>query len=371
MFHCTLNDLQVELELRPTSPLLIKDGRHFERKEGETGEVWKERVFFHRSVPRTPSRPRKKQERGYGSYDNADDCFDMACVYTRDAQGMDRFYLPGSSLRGLLRTMAERIVGRWRPDLARASDPFHNAAEHWTQQQRDIKQSPGSKAIYYTAGPLDRCFGHTALRGRWSVADAWMQNDQEASVIVRDGVGINRATGAAQNDVKFQFEAITGGVFSTTLTLVNYELWQLGLLAHVLAALDGGAIRLGYGTRRGMGRVQVHVAKMAWHWYQKGQPEQANSQNGKITKVTIPTLAKLAQVQGLSGAYGWRDEGLSSPTLPLEQQRNGGLVADWVLSFPNEPTNWEGDPWPAFGPLLKQVLTAWPEVQADKQEVPA
>ncbi|NJN66279.1 MAG: hypothetical protein HC884_05990 [Chloroflexaceae bacterium] len=357
MFCPTLNELRVELEIRPESPLLVKEGRH-NPKEGQKG------LCFHKGVPRTPQKPRKKKGPGYGNYANAEDCFDMACVYTRDAQGTDHFYLPGSSLRGVLRTTAEHLIGRWRPDLTREGDPFDNAAETWTRQQREAGVNLCSKAVYHRAGPLDRCFGHAALRGRWVVTDAWMQNDREAHVVVRDGVGINRVTGAAQNDVKFQFESITGGVFTTTMTLVNYELWQVGLLAHVLAALDGGEVRIGSGTQRGLGRVRVRVAKMVWRWYQRGQPGQRDD-----GLVPIPTLAALAREQGLPDGYGWQDGGLSPLALPLETQHPGGLVPDRVLAFPGGPTRWEDAPWPQMGPLLPQVLGAWPVGAAPGQEV--
>ncbi len=378
MFRYTLNELRVTLEIRPTSPLLIKEGRHFERKPEEKGKEWEDRVFFHQGVKRRPLKPRKKKkgERGYGDYANAEDCFDMAFVYTEYMQGQYRFYLPGSSLRGVLRTTAEHIVGRWQPDLARAGDPFANATESWLETQGNVRPKPDSAAIYSMTGPLDRCFGHTAMRGHWSVADAWMRDNEKAKVIVRDGVGINRKTGAAQNNVKFQFEAITGGVFTTTLTLVNYELWQLGLLAHVLAELDSGHARLGYGTRRGLGHVQVRVPTMTWRWYQ-----QEYSMQQPEGVVTIPSLATLAEkAKWPSDAdYGLRDGELEL-TLPLKRKDNGGLVPDWVWAGPatgdgrpgtgdRRPGTgdrgrdyWDGEPWASLGPLLTPALEKWPTV---------
>jgi CRISPR/Cas system CSM-associated protein Csm3 (group 7 of RAMP superfamily) len=363
MFQATLNELRVTLDICPCSPLIVKEGRHFERKKDEIGDEWKKRMFFHQNAPRTPPIPKIKKGKGHSSYTNADDCFNMACVYTQDAQGIYRFYLPGSSIHGVMRTTAERIVGRWRPDLAQDGTPFDNAAEEWTQQQRDNGNKWNGDATYANANPLDRCFGHTALRGRWRVADAWMQNDQEANVVVRDSVGINRQTGAAQNKFLFQFEAITGGTFTTTITLVNYELWQLGLLAHVLATLDSGEMRLGYGTRRGLGHVRVRVAQMAWRWYQKHQPVPSND-----STVLIPSLATLAQTQGLPDAYGWQDGALPQLALPLTKQHNGGLVPDWVWVAPNQETDWDGEPWSMLGPLLPSVIQHWNTLE-QKQEV--
>ncbi len=361
MFRQRLNELRLKLHCIPAGPVLIKEGRH---QEGQD----KERRFFNRDtqVQRRPARPRRREGSGYGDYDTAEDCFDMAFVYSQTADGA-RFYLPGSSLRGVVRTSAERIIARWRPDLARQSDPFSNHAELQVQQQRNQHRSPDSTAIYRAAGPLDRCFGHTALRGRWVIADAWMSAKPPVPVVVRDGVGIDRATGAAHTNIKFQFEAVTGGVFATTLTLINYELWQLGLLAHVLAAIDGGTVRMGYGTRRGLGRMRLVVTSMDWRWYGR-QPDQ------KAQQIIVPSLAALSQHVGLSTSdYGWydADQSLSLPQAlaQIEHTFFGSTVQ--LTPERDQPqdgiagTNWQHALWEACANLLPPVLMDWkahPEV---------
>src|SRR5512145_620818 len=118
MFKQRLNELRLTLQLAPAAPLLIKDGRHMEGGD-------KERRYFHRGpITRTPAKPRRHEGKEFADYDEAEYCFNMACVYTTTAQGKDRFYLPGSSLRGVLRSTAERLIGRWQPGWVRRSDPF-------------------------------------------------------------------------------------------------------------------------------------------------------------------------------------------------------------------------------------------------------
>jgi CRISPR/Cas system CSM-associated protein Csm3 (group 7 of RAMP superfamily) len=354
MFAQTLNELRVELEIRPESPLLIKDGRHHE--EGQ-----KDRLFFHRGVRRAPERPRRREGRGYGDYGTPEESFDMAFVYSRTARGQDRFYIPGGSLRGVLRTTAERTIARWRPDLvtdpfAAVGHPLAGSDQKLIAEYGDTRR-PSGATIYCRAAPIERCFGHTLLRGRWTIADAWMKDDQQASPIVRDGVGISRRTGAAEQDIKFQFEAITGGVFTTTLTLVNYELWQLGLLAHVLAALDGGQARLGYGTRRGLGRVRLRVGRMLWRSYRRSV---ASPVEGLLP---IPTLARLAAEAEIAnhGAYGFQDGELSLELPLVPGDPRGALVPKWTIDPPEAEDPWCGVPWPQCGPLLPQALRAWPQ----------
>src|SRR5262249_1565168 len=133
MFARRLNEVRVSLQLTPITPLLIKEGRHLEADpEDPEQQPNPDARIFHPGVRRTPPFPRSRRGRGYGDYDTAEDCFDMAFVWTQTSVG-PRFYLPGSSLRGILRSTAERLVGRWRPDWARVGDPFANAAQTWVQ----------------------------------------------------------------------------------------------------------------------------------------------------------------------------------------------------------------------------------------------
>ena len=385
MFATRLNELRVSLELIPIGPLLIKEGRHLATEKGPSREhgkveIHKERHIVEHRLPREPQRKDLKgAQRDYGHRDGT---FDMACVHSTTSEG-DRFYLPGSSLRGVLRSAAERLVGRWQPEWTQASDPFTNRAEAWVRAERREHRPPDGAAIYAHAGPIERCFGHTALRGRWTVEDAWIKDEQSLRVLVRDGVGIDRATGAARESVKYQFEALISGeheaVFCTTLTLVNYELWQLGLLAHLLAALDMGELRLGYGTRRGLGRVRVRVSELAFRWF---PPKAQQSVNG-----TIPSLSHLWALAGKpehATAYALRDSDLrlALPTRKADQDTLPVLEADpkrtlpvptWVVRPPKPPSPlqpnsaedlaayWDNKAfWPLLGVLLAQTLTDWP-----------
>jgi len=347
MLQQTLNELRLTLELQPRSPLLIKEGRHanalaLEQLSGDVqGRKAKhESSFYHREVQR--------------GGDTAIEEVDMTFVYSRTPNG-DRYYLPGSSLRGILRTTAERSIGRWHPELVR--DPFARQGP-LSGTDRTLPDPVDSATIYRSALPIERCFGHTRLRGHWTIADAWLADEQQARPIVRHGVGIDRATGAAADKVKFTFEALSAGRFTTTLVLVNYELWQLGLLAHVLAALDGGAARIGYGTHRGLGCVAVRVTAMTWRWFlPRGQ--QLTIQDDRVS---IPSMHALAHMAGIDRNYGWHDQELSlalalqrttdlNPVLPLAQSWETPGLAD------GQP--WLNAPWPSLGPLLPLGLEQW------------
>lgn len=357
MFVQRLNEFHATLLIAPLGPLLIKEGRH--QPNGD-----RTARSFHPGAARNPPQPRRRDGRGYSDYNSDDHCFDMAFVWTRTASG-PRYYLPGSSLRGVLRVAAERVVARWSPDWARAGDPFRCASGMWVDQQRQKEQAskPTSADIYAKAGPIERCFGHTSLRGRLTIADAYLERERDAAPVVRDGVGISRSTGAAAENIKFQFEALTGGVFKTTLSLINYEHWQLGLLAHMLAALDDGAVRIGYGTHRGLGRIRVAVDDLRWRWY---------SAPIGIDDGVVPSLTSLAALAGVQAPdrYRWRDAADQPLRLPthLVQSVSVPLGREWVMRPARKephgaglaPTDWDVAPWDVLAATLPSMLSDWP-----------
>jgi CRISPR/Cas system CSM-associated protein Csm3 (group 7 of RAMP superfamily) len=357
MFRLRLNELRVALQILPDSPLLIKEGRHLWSDE-PAGKPNPKRRFFHdgahiERLPRMSNRAGPKASPL--SYDSEDGAFNMAFVYSTTADQGKRLYLPGASLRGVLRSSAERLIGRWQPGWTELSDPFR-ADEGAELSARHT--APSSAATYAAAGPIERCFGHTALRGRWTIGDAWIADERAAQprLVVRDGVGIDRRTGAAEDGLKYQYETLVPGrqplAFETTLTLVNFEQWQLGLLAHLLAALDGGAIRLGYGTRRGLGCVRLRVAALAFRWYLP-----------RAHADELPTLGALLRAAG-EPAEAIAALKLREPVEPLRlplREHKGGLMAEWHAELPSgdQADPWAVTPWSTFGPLLGRSLTNW------------
>lgn len=168
-------------------------------------------------------------------------------------------------MKGALRSHTERRLWGWGVrvcDLFNKPNCGSQAQEH---MEKNAQEYPHGPAIYAAACPACRCFGHIHLAGRWRFTDAPFMLGRDAAQ-VRDGVGINRRTGGSQANVLYRYEVLTRGAFATTLTLVNYELWQLGLLAYLLDDLATGHARLGGGTRRGLGRVTCQVTGMQWRF---------------------------------------------------------------------------------------------------------
>jgi hypothetical protein len=78
---------------------------------------------------------------------------------------------------------------------------------------------------------------------------------------VRHQVAIDRLSGGVAVG-PFDLEVAQTGRFETQLTLINFERWQLGLLALALRDLAEGRLLLGYGKSRGLGRVKVHFGRL-------------------------------------------------------------------------------------------------------------
>lgn len=239
---------------------------------------------------------------------------DMAFVRTW-RNGEAQVYLPGSSLKGVLRSHAERITRTLNLDAA--CDPFvDDKAEAERRRWRfcgscfkarkddpadteiDPKERPDAtnRAVYRDSCPICRLFGSTWFAGRLATADAYPEGEAPQPQ-QRDGVGIDRFTGGAASRVKFDLEVITDGIFVTRLHLRNFELWQLGLLGFVFQDLADELVRIGAGKSRGLGQVRGTVRKVDMHFL--GMRDQQPT-DGKIKLRGVGSLSDLAAAYGMT-----------------------------------------------------------------------
>lgn len=177
---------------------------------------------------------------------------DMSPVRTTLADGRETVYLPGPSLKGVLRAQAER-------HLASAGvtpcDPFD-----FRSQCRSVRQDADGPQAYSASCAACRTFGSTAIAGRFRVGDAYP--DEESFDVAnrtegRHGVGIDRKTGGAARGVLYDLEVVTGGAFVVRASLENFQLWQLGLALQVFWDLDNALVQVGGCKSRGMGSLRV------------------------------------------------------------------------------------------------------------------
>lgn len=225
MFARDLNRIRLDLSISPKGPILIRSGR-----QGAD-----------------PTRP------------------DLEWV--RTWLGDQRtVYLPGSSLKGVIRSHAERLLTTEgigiTPTFAKRKDGAPN------------QKTPGEEAFRKTC-PLGRTFGTLGIKGRVSVSDfipgghavpGSPDRDEQLRLAnrteQRNGVGIDRLLGSVHGGALFDQEVVVGGRFDGQVFFRNVQLYQLALLLLVLRDLDEGYVQVGSGTSRGNGWVKADIGSI-------------------------------------------------------------------------------------------------------------
>ncbi len=180
---------------------------------------------------------------------------DMQFVRTFHPQKGETLYIPGSSLKGVVRGFVEKALRTiddntsWRWACATFPDEDGSCAKRLGKEEN-------SALIYKRSCGACRIFGHTRLKGRASFTD--LLPVDEVKTEIRYGVAISRLSHAVAHG-PFEMEVAVSGTFEGQLVLENFEIWQLGLLALALESMNQGLIKVGFGKNRGFGEVAVTV----------------------------------------------------------------------------------------------------------------
>ena len=205
-------------------------------------------------------------------------------------------YLPGSSLKGVLRSHSERIINTIND--GKACMPFEeNGSYKFCGKKIEKLEKQKEKKlpkpdVYKMSCPVCRLFGSTSFVGRISISDAYTEKNKAPSE-QRDGVGIDRYTGGAVRGAKFDLEPVTGGTFECSVYIRNFEIWQLGLIGCLLKDFKDGYIYLGSGKSRGLGKVEGELKDFEISF--PGRPE--------IPDKLIPGVGYLMNGEGASYGY--------------------------------------------------------------------
>jgi CRISPR/Cas system CSM-associated protein Csm3 (group 7 of RAMP superfamily) len=199
----------------------------------------------------------------------------MEFVRTHQSRGRE-IYLPGPSLKGVVRAQAERIcrsldqAGRnpeaENPPLADnplggqgryrgLDDTEYSDGRYLETIREEFRSAPERTAVIYRRSSLtSRLFGNTSIAGRVRFADAYPQDG--VTMEERNGVAIDRVFGSVAVG-PFNYEIAVRGRFVTRIDIKNVTLAQLALLGLALRDLAEGRVGIGFGKTRGLGRVKV------------------------------------------------------------------------------------------------------------------
>jgi len=249
----------------------------------------------------------------------------------RDIRGFP--YVPGSSLKGVLRSTLEgwiRGLGETRPGMW-ACDPISPgdccvpaAAREGIRKECEGRND--SQALY-ERHILDRScttcllFGSPWVASRVRVSDLPVVNGEQVRVEIRDGVGIDRVSRTAREHMKYDFEIVPPGTaFELSITVDNPADHELGLVVAGLRAFDRGEALLGGKVSRGLGWVKIALEQV-----RVLTPEGfLSGSSGKIHKA-IPSPGDGSQKPGRVDPPGTLEEvlerlrGLVASSGPLDQ----------------------------------------------------
>ncbi|MDM8525788.1 RAMP superfamily CRISPR-associated protein [Desulfococcaceae bacterium HSG8] len=245
MLKKMINSAQIDFDIIPIDPLLIKSG------QATVGGV------------------------------------DMSFVRTYRFGEKEEPFIPGSSLKGMIRSYSEKICRSLRDNPVPVCLPY---VEPGKEQQGERGQAScglsfekykkghevktiASPKIYSLSCPACRLFGSHGFIGRFSTSDAYLTEDFKKTgsplLEIRDGVAIDRLTGGAAGGAKYDLEVLTRGEFGTTLDIRNFERWQLGLVGLVLRDMEQGLVRLGFGKSRGLGKFRAKISRFQLTYYNR------------------------------------------------------------------------------------------------------
>lgn len=226
--------------------------------------LYNEAVFALRLQPRTPLLI-KAGRSGEEALDPA--LPDMSFVRTnRPDRSEPEVYIPGASLRGVVRSHAEKLLRSVSSRERLACDPTQTGGEGGRLGRACYGGQAGTDDdgpdAYRKSCYACRLFGNTALASRVRVGDLYLDPTHAPLLERRYGVAIDRVTGAVAQG-PFELEILTDAVFRGQLTVRNFTLGQLGLLAAALLDLSEGLVPMGYGKSRGLGRVSVTFERLS------------------------------------------------------------------------------------------------------------
>jgi CRISPR/Cas system CSM-associated protein Csm3 (group 7 of RAMP superfamily) len=276
------NELTIRLTITPAGPVLVKSG---------------EEAF-------DPRRP------------------DMSFVRTFSG-GRRTVYLPGSSLKGVLRSHCERLARtadtserrKRNQDRPLACNPLRDEESCGGHIRREIKKEktkdwPGARK-HAESCSVCRMFGNTSVASHFQITDAHPSGDCRTEE--RNGVAIDRVYGSVAVG-PFNYETVTEGEFRTTLRLKNFTLSQVGLLLLTLRDLSLERVRLGFAKSRGLGLVSARVDELTIGYPLCELAEEKLNVLGRSEPLPADGIYGVGHFVGESEGYGYpKDDKVELP----------------------------------------------------------
>lgn len=198
----------------------------------------------------------------------------------RDSRG--RPYIPGSSLRGVLRSailqlapvlLANNATFELRDEECRFAQLKREVEQAVNQARNRLADTPElfdaeairQEQLIPRLSAVERLFGTVLWSSPLHIPDMHLLDRDTLDGEIRHGVGIDRDTGAAREAIKYDFEVLPAGAAFTFWMRCDipeqpeeyHTLWPR-LLAIGLRLLEQGDLTLGGRAARGVGQVRLN-----------------------------------------------------------------------------------------------------------------
>lgn len=154
-------------------------------------------------------------------------------------------FIPGSSIKGVLRTEWERLLGGCGINTCLVPDVCGS------KKRKNVPPCP-----------VCLLFGGMSIASSVRVQDAFTSSPR---TMIRDGVGIDRVTRKAKDNTKYDIEVVPKGTtFEGTMSVENLDISEhhqakLGGLLSLIDFFNETAGRIGHATSRGFGSIRIDI----------------------------------------------------------------------------------------------------------------
>lgn len=190
--------------------------------------------------------------------------------------------LPGTSIKGVFRSRAEKI-------LTDSCDPLNNNCG----KKVDKKHDDGT-ARYKKSCPVCKLFGSTALKSRILFGDAYPEGDYKIGS--RKSVAIDRITGSSKGSALFDFEYVEDALFRGEIEIQNFFQWHIKVITHIFEQVNEGFVVFGGVTSKGFGQMKLEDFQIRLKYYNKPKCGSEYLDKGFYMEKTIESFEELQNI---------------------------------------------------------------------------
>lgn len=179
----------------------------------------------------------------------------------RDEKGNP--FIPGSSLKGVLRCFAERII----PSLYDKNEIWScnildkpcldNEFINSIKQDKELSDLEKAEKLYKSECDVCKLFGGNSFGSKLTINDGKLIG-KKAYMKIRDGIAVDRDTLTAAHGIKYDYETVsTDTMFSFEMTIENLEDKHKEIIRLLLNYLESGDMKVGGKTSAGLGCIRL------------------------------------------------------------------------------------------------------------------